>query len=179
MQCAAALTRLFPLLHRGTWRFACTLVTPLGVQQILHTVNGKTTRNKDEKRALKCTQLASLHGCLLCTEHCVSFHHGKRTTKVSHTQFVVSLGELQRQRTAQERCSHLRGKECFRSVSFFFRWCFLCTEHPSFLPMGMHSTKGTHTKLPSSDQFFLGGVLPRDVPLAKNPSTGTAQQRLF
>ena len=54
------------IIYMHKW-FAPTLVAPLGAQQILYTPNVKTARNKDDKRALKCTQLVSLHGCLLCT----------------------------------------------------------------------------------------------------------------
>ena len=128
----------------GHGKSAPTLVTPLGVQQILYTPNVNTARNKNDKRALKCTQAVSLHGCLLCTEHRVSFHHGQTNHKsLRHT--VCGFSWRASTSTHSARTAFTSTRERMLQICLFsFQWRFLCTEHPSFLLTDMHSTKGTH-----------------------------------
>ena len=93
--------------------------------------------------ALECTQLISLHCCLIAA----AFSTGKRATRVSYPLSTVPHVVFQRRHTEQEGRSHQRGKECPRSVHLFllFDGVSSVLSTASFFPTGIHSTKGTHT----------------------------------
>ena len=115
-----------------------------GTTDSLHSQNVKTMRNEDDKWALKCTQLVSLHGCLLCTEHHVSFHHGQTNHK-GHTYIVYGLSRRASTSTKRARRAFTSTRKIMFQFCLFFLLIVLPLHRASVFSSHGHALNKRHT----------------------------------